>query len=237
MKRILTTLTQKWPEYLLEILVLIIGIYGAFAVEEWNEDRKWKKETIKITKSLNSEFIKNEQELQQVLTNIGVQFDTGIRLMELIGASKEDIHQANPDSLLYSFIDGTLYTPTTYTLQDISNAGRSQLIQSEELLHLVYEWQAQFEHMKENFAGLDGKIEQELVPFLVKNYSMKDIDRYGPLKWDTQTKLDIDKLSIFQNIVFENDMDDLLYRIEVYRTTILRMSEIQNEIIKLTETI
>jgi predicted GNAT family N-acyltransferase len=44
MKRILATLSQKWPEYLLEIMVLIIGIYGAFVVDNWNEDRKANKQ-------------------------------------------------------------------------------------------------------------------------------------------------------------------------------------------------
>lgn len=56
MKRILTTLSQKWPEYLLEILVITIGIYGAFELESWGDNNDRRKSELEILKGCKTEL-------------------------------------------------------------------------------------------------------------------------------------------------------------------------------------
>ncbi|MEB2774180.1 hypothetical protein SYJ56_02620 [Algoriphagus sp. D3-2-R+10] len=56
MKRILSTLKEKWPEYFLEILVLIIGIYGAFELSNYGEYRARKRTELEILKGGKTEL-------------------------------------------------------------------------------------------------------------------------------------------------------------------------------------
>ncbi|QSE98859.1 DUF6090 family protein [Fulvivirga lutea] len=70
MKRILSTLSQKWPEYLLEILVLIIGIYGAFALDEWKEERNDSETQTEILIEIRNNLIEDLDAIQDDLMHM-----------------------------------------------------------------------------------------------------------------------------------------------------------------------
>lgn len=52
LKTIVAVLSRKWPEYILEIIVIIIGILGAFALNAWNEGRKQRALEVEIIMSI-----------------------------------------------------------------------------------------------------------------------------------------------------------------------------------------
>lgn len=54
MVRIITTLKEKWPEYLIEAVVIMGSILAAIELENWNESRKEKKFEIKILKEIST---------------------------------------------------------------------------------------------------------------------------------------------------------------------------------------
>lgn len=89
MKKIIQILKQKWVEYLFEIIVIIVGILVALALDNWNDSRKNKIEEAKVLINI-----------RKVLT------DDIIRLREFM--VYHEIRNTNNENLLRVLERGTI---------------------------------------------------------------------------------------------------------------------------------
>jgi hypothetical protein len=204
---------RKYSFYALgEILLVMVGILLALQVNNWNEERRDRKQEQTILSNLRDEFKLNRNVLVQKRESYMNSYDAGLSLMDLVAQPESTIRTHNTDSLLFWSIEHDKYAPTENALDDLLQSGRLQLIRNPTLKNLLYEWSNAVQEYQQDFETADLHAKDYVVPYLSRNYSMKDLDRYGPLQWPSGTALKVDKLAIFQDIEFENLLDDQLYR-------------------------
>lgn len=140
MKRILQTLSEKWPQYLLEILVIIIGIYGAFALDSWKEYRQDRAKEIKYLKNITSNL---KEDIKDYQFNFGFTVEmkkSNERVLSFI-RNKLPVY----DSLSYdlSHLTGSVHSvANTSGYQAIQNMG-IEIIQNDSLMNEIvfyYSW-------------------------------------------------------------------------------------------------
>ncbi|MEQ8240340.1 MAG: hypothetical protein RIA69_14070, partial [Cyclobacteriaceae bacterium] len=166
----LTTLAEKWPEYILEILVLIIGIYGAFAVEEWGENRNKRTKEQQILKQLHVDYESNLKQLDQK-----------IAMRKLIIASSSAIlksidqpDSANRDSLitcLAHLLDDPTFDPINSNLISSENL---QYISNPKLNKLLSSWSSDIAALQEIEFFWTNKTHNEYAEWLISSGLARD---------------------------------------------------------------
>ena len=227
--------TSKYFKYAIgEIVLVVIGILIALQINNWNEKRILKKEEQTILKNIHSEFLQNKEVIHTTFKNMSIGLSSSKALMSLIGQKREVISNHNIDSLLYISLEPGSFRPSENTISDLLQSGKLQLLQNENLKHLIYHWTRSLKASNVIFERVELKIDNELIPYLSQNYSMKDIDMFGVLKWENKTLLKIDKHKIFEDIVFENILDDYTFRVIATENRLKELAIIIDDIIKET---
>ena len=99
MKRILSTLKQKWPEYIIEALVIFASIFGAFALDNWNEDRKAKAEEINLFKNIIEDLKSDSLQANNCLGSLTLQLNVIDRMIEDI-QNKDSVYEHKNGGML-----------------------------------------------------------------------------------------------------------------------------------------
>ena len=102
MKKILDTFRRKWAEYLLEIMVIMIGILGAFSLNTWNENLKLQREEMIMLTSFRESLLDDLNGFQRPLLENQRQSNSMQILIETI---ERDLPYH--DSLKYHFGNST----------------------------------------------------------------------------------------------------------------------------------
>ena len=159
--RLLRTLKKKWPEYLLEIIVLIIGIYGAFELDNWNEQRKEDLLEQSYYCRLLEDVLQDETKLIEVReqTVLGNAYSNKM-IAELQKPSPNQKIVAI--SLLRAITCYTGYHQASMSaIEDIKSSGKLNILRDIELKNELTYYYAQFDKVLQNLNNNNQSMDQK----------------------------------------------------------------------------
>ncbi len=225
----------KYMRYAIgEIVLVVIGILIALSINNWNEHQKEIKEEQQILTNINNEFKNNYKLLKKHQNHYLEIWKSTNTIMSMVGLSETELKKHNLDSLIAKIIDLYNFHPTENSITEILASGKLNIISSEPLKKVLFEWSAGIDEKEEAWETLDQNTQNLLLPYLVKNVSLKNIDSYGFLNWKEKSRLKSDNSKVFQDIEFENLLDNHAWSVAYYQITLDSLESISKKIIRLT---
>ena len=220
-----------------EIVLVVLGILIALQIDNWNELKKDKSEEIEILNSFHEEFLQNKEMMKTVEALYSKISHSNQLLMNLIGKNPTEIELVNTDSILGVSIFYYDYIPGDYVLSNLESTGKLSLISSDKLRKLLFEWTQELSQKDNAFAMLDKYYMESLIPYLTKNASLKNIDVYTSYGSDTPSVLESNSINMFQQIEFENHLDNYEWAVSFYIESLIKIDNIIDQIINETKNI
>ena len=211
----------------------MIGILLALQVNNWNEDRKSKKEEQAILVQLQNEFRENQTKLKRVYRIHG---EVNRCLRALIKAVGPEPEPLPPDSLnLYmgelSYIP--FYKPLTGSVTSLLSTGKLGLISNDSLRLSISNWPRLLEDYRYTSGILYDMYNTEILPYLTENYRFRNIGINTGLGSTGKSAFDLNSRDLLSDPVLENLAEIKRVDAEVLQKRAGELLEIQESILML----
>lgn len=171
MKKILQHLKTDWYKYVIELLVITAGIVGAFALNNWNENRKDREREQAILGQLRTEFTSNLDQLDEKIEIRDRMRSAALHLMSYIDESD----RRNLDSINLHLAWTFPYTTFDPIVNDLASSGNLRIIQSDSLKQMLSFWTSEIVQVTES-ESIWKKYRNEIyVPFVIKHYQVRSM--------------------------------------------------------------
>ncbi len=215
--------TSRYFKYAIgEIVLVVIGILIALQINNWNQDRLNQIEKKELLSKLHIEFKANKKTLSKNREAENRAMSAGIALMELIGASEEELSKHNLDSLLFESFPSNELAFANNAVNNIVQNGRLNLFQDELIDELLNQWNSISAIRKARIEKLDSWNNVQFLPFLLPYISLKEMDSNANYRWTGTSKVKPNYYPLFQRIEFENLLDNSLW---LHQNIIERLDE------------
>lgn len=172
MKKILSTLSRKWPEYLIEGTVIVASILGAFALDNWNQTRRAQDREIKFYKELSTDLKANRLEIKEVddaLSNT-IKSINGIHHYLTTQKPVDDSLKAHFEGI-YSL--GVFNSPNS-AYQNMQNSGAFELSNDSLRIKITDVYELDFFNIHFRNDEQWEMIKQSLRPFMIKHFKQTE---------------------------------------------------------------
>lgn len=204
--------TGRYLKYAVgEIILVVIGILIALQINNWNQNRIERNEEKDIISKLHKDFMENKIIIKDFILTNKNEMTAQIELMNLIGASKAELLKHNLDSLFYISFGANELAFADNTLKNIMQSGQLNLLRNEDINLLLYKWNSLSEIRKIRMDKLDNWVNDKFLPYLLPKISFKQMDMVENLKWSGESKVKPDYYPLFQEVEFENYLDNNLW--------------------------
>lgn len=138
MKRIFYILKEKWPEYILEILVITIGILGAFALNNWNEHNKAKAQEKEYITRLIEDLTKDRVQIVQEKKDTQLRLEVTMYIYDIITSDQPVVKDTSYFVVGIQMIGRTNRPKINdATFEDLISSGNASTIQNKALFNEI----------------------------------------------------------------------------------------------------
>ena len=202
--------TRKYLKYAVgEVILVVLGILIALQINNWNNNKINRSESIEFNQRLLTEVNENIDLANAKINKIKSVINSSKKILELFNTKVNDENLKSLDSLIYVSISAVTIEYRAGTLNEGLNTGKVALIESNILKTNLYGLPSNIEYVGKYDKTYSTYLSEFLQSFLYKNFNYRRMDNtftgfeLGTSKFQYQHNK-----SLLENEQFENLIDN-----------------------------